>query len=163
MKTHVIDGVTYVEVDRKAKVGDLLIMPGLPVIYKIEKYPEEGANCLRIVDDICDRGTEFDVTGEIAYANSLKGFVILEPLVSEEPTQVTDLLANLANRVHSLEKQLRDTQRNLETFAEQTESNTQDIAMLDERTQPSEQPTSPDESVPKCWAEALIKFYGGNR
>jgi hypothetical protein len=119
MKTHVIDGVTYVEVDRKAKVGDLLIMPGLPVIYKIEKYPEEGANCLRIVDDICDRGTEFDVTGEIVYANSLKGFVILEPLVSEEPTQVTDLLANLARRVHSLEQQLSDTQNNVERQAEE--------------------------------------------
>jgi hypothetical protein len=42
----------------------------------------------------------------------------------------------LNNRVHSLEQQLRGTQRNLETFAEQTENNTQDIAMLDERTQP---------------------------
>jgi hypothetical protein len=50
--------------------------------------------------------------------------------------QLLDLLANLANRVHSLEQQLRDTQRNLETFAEQTESNSKDIAMLDERTQP---------------------------
>jgi Mg2+ and Co2+ transporter CorA len=49
---------------------------------------------------------------------------------------VIDVIANLARRVSSLERQLADTQRNLETFAEQTESNTQDIAMLDERTQP---------------------------
>lgn len=47
---------------------------------------------------------------------------------------VIDLLANLARRVTSLERQLADTQRNLEKFAQQTESNTHDIAFLDERT-----------------------------
>jgi hypothetical protein len=67
---------------------------------------------------------------------SLGTYRVLEPLKSEESPDITDLLANLANRVHSLEQQLRDTQRNLETFAEQTENNTKDIAMLDERTQP---------------------------
>lgn len=47
---------------------------------------------------------------------------------------VIDLLANLARRVTSLERQLADTQRNLDKFAQQTESNTHDIAFLDERT-----------------------------
>jgi hypothetical protein len=49
----------------------------------------------------------------------------------------------LNNRVASLEQQLRDTQRNVERQAEElatvkhlADSNEQDIAMLDERTQP---------------------------
>jgi septal ring factor EnvC (AmiA/AmiB activator) len=33
--------------------------------------------------------------------------------------QVTDILANLANRVHSLEQQLSDTQANVEKLAEE--------------------------------------------
>ncbi|PFP30235.1 hypothetical protein COJ96_05855 [Bacillus sp. AFS073361] len=48
---------------------------------------------------------------------------------------VVEMLANLARRVTSLEQQLAATQRNLETFAEQTESNSEDIRTLDERTQ----------------------------
>jgi hypothetical protein len=89
---------------------------------------------------------------------------------SEESQQITDLLANLARRVSSLEQQLSDTQANVEKLAEElanvehlTESNEQDIAMLDERTQPTEEPVTPDESIPQYWAEALIRFYGGNR
>jgi TolA-binding protein len=76
----------------------------------------------------------------------------------------------LNNRVTSLEQQLRDTQGNVEKLAEElanvkhlTESNEQDIAMLDERTRPTEEPVTPDESIPQYWAEALIRFYGGNR
>jgi peptidoglycan hydrolase CwlO-like protein len=55
---------------------------------------------------------------------------------------VIDVIANLANRVHSLEQQLRDTQSNVEKLAEElatvkhlADSNEQGIAMLDERTQ----------------------------
>jgi hypothetical protein len=113
-----------------------------------------------------------------------------EELFADNP-QVIDLLANLAwriveierelneykalgirdhlregnnvlnNRVTSLESQLRSTQRNVETWAEQTESNTQDIAMLDERTYPKEEADeiTPDESIPKYYAEMLVKFY----
>jgi DNA repair ATPase RecN len=50
-------------------------------------------------------------------------------------TQVIDMLANLARRVTSLERQLAATQRNLETFAEQTEDNSEDIRELDSRSQ----------------------------
>jgi hypothetical protein len=150
-KTHVIDGVTYVEVDRKAKVGDLAF-----VFDHSTGYP--GANGIHKVDDV-----EFD--GHIHYGSFGRrpgGYRVLEPI--EANPDVTDLLANLARRVHSLEQQLRDTQRNLETFAEQTESNTQDIAMLDERTQPKEEATvEPDESIPKYWSELVLKIYGGAR
>jgi uncharacterized coiled-coil protein SlyX len=83
---------------------------------------------------------------------------------------VIDVIANLARRVASLEQQLSATQGNLEKLAEElatvkylVDSNEQDIAMLDERTQPTEEPVTPDESIPQYWAEALIKFYGGSR
>lgn len=56
------------------------------------------------------------------------------PAEAGDDKSVIDLLANLARRVTSLECQLTDTQRNLEKFAQQTESNTHDIAFLDERT-----------------------------
>jgi chromosome segregation ATPase len=59
-----------------------------------------------------------------------------EKAKKESDPSVTDLLANLARRVSSLEQQLRDTQRNLEKFAEQTESNSEDIRELDDSTQP---------------------------
>jgi chromosome segregation ATPase len=39
--------------------------------------------------------------------------------VNFDSPSVTDLIANLANRVHSLEQQLRDTQGNLEKLAEE--------------------------------------------
>ena len=55
--------------------------------------------------------------------------------VKKSPEQVIDIIANLARRVTSLEQQLRDTQRNVETWAELTESNTHDIVLIDERTQ----------------------------
>jgi DNA repair ATPase RecN len=54
---------------------------------------------------------------------------------SQASEQVIEMLANLARRVNSLERQLADTQRNLETFAEQTEDNSEDIRELDERSQ----------------------------
>jgi chromosome segregation ATPase len=44
---------------------------------------------------------------------------VLEPMSTEASPEVTDLLANLARRVTSLETQLRATQRNLETTAEE--------------------------------------------
>jgi hypothetical protein len=84
--------------------------------------------------------------------------------VKQSPDKVIDIIANLARRVTSLESQLRATQRNLETFAEQTESNTQDIAMLDERTYPKEEETpQPDESMPNYYAEMIMKLYNGGR
>jgi peptidoglycan hydrolase CwlO-like protein len=89
---------------------------------------------------------------------------------SQASPDITDLLANLARRVSSLEQQLSATQGNVEKLAEElanvkylTESNEQDIAMLDERTQPTEELVTPDESIPQYWAEALIRFYGGSR
>lgn len=100
---------------------------------------------------------------------------VLIPVDSEpaEPTpDIHDLLANLAQRVTSLERitgelvraksslesQLRDTQNNVQTFAELaettkelTESNTKDIAFLDERTY--EKPGKPAKSAEEILRE----------
>jgi TolA-binding protein len=111
---------------------------------------------------------------EIGLGNPIEGEsavdVAIRLLTPQSSPSVTDLLANLARRVSSLEQQLSATQSNVEKLAEElanvehlTESNEQDIAMLDERTQPTEEPVTPDESIPQYWAEALIRFYGGNR
>jgi uncharacterized protein YeeX (DUF496 family) len=66
---------------------------------------------------------------------------------------IADVLANLVRRVNSLERQLRDTQRNVERQAEEIAtlkylgaSNEEDIAMLDERSQ---------------IINAIQKYYGG--
>jgi hypothetical protein len=125
-KTHVIDGVTYVEVERRANVGEKII----------DKIDGEIATVLGIMGYPSGKGrhgVEIRKNGEWVPDSE---YHVLEPL--KGTPDITDLLANLARRVASLEQQLRDTQRNLETFAEQTESNTQDIVMLDERTQPKE-------------------------
>jgi archaellum component FlaC len=165
-KTHVIDGVTYVEVERKADVGD----------YVTYVYNFRRDDVVREVQDFDDEGVSFE---DNPYVDSdgieISGlchgaYVVLEPLETEAIPSVTDLLANLARRVSSLEQQLSSTQTNVEKLAEElanvkhlTESNEQDIAMLDERTRPTEEPVTPDESIPQYWAEALIRFYGGNR
>lgn len=121
-KTHVIDGVTYVEVERKAEVGDKIVM-----IY----YGDSGY----------DAGDIFDVKGtNKTYANfrdndgdlrsALKNrYRVLEPLTSNP--DLADILANLARRVQSLEQQLRDTQGNVEKLAEE-------LATVKHRTQPKE-------------------------
>jgi hypothetical protein len=135
-KVYVIDGKNYVEVDRKATVGDYVIITELDG-YKV-KAIRKVAKMSTILDDfyvnepVGSHGATYVDGADDKYKT-------LGTLESEECCDnpgLTDLVANLARRVHSLERQLADTQRNLETFAEQTESNTQDIAFLDKRTQP---------------------------
>jgi hypothetical protein len=142
-KTHVIDGVTYVEVKRKAEVGDKVLIVSnqmghdldIGSIYTLER------------DGYTNRYYIEEVDG------SKKDYVVIELLQTVDTTQaspaVIDMLANLARRVTQLESQLRATQRNLETWAENTEnnkhaiisvnllaeSNKADIRTLDERTQ----------------------------
>jgi uncharacterized coiled-coil protein SlyX len=166
-KAHVIDGVTYVEVDRAAKVGDKVIRnEQLEFVGRVyEVYSAYSSSIGRGV--LCKH-----INGHAHLTN----YRVLEPLESEECCEsvdnpsITDIIANLARRVASLEQQLSATQGNLEKLAEElatvkylVDSNEQDIAMLDERTQPTEEPVTPDESIPQYWAEALIKFYGGSR
>jgi hypothetical protein len=139
-KTHVIDGVTYVEAVRKAEVGDKII-----IVNAGWSYDLYGNGDILTVDDYSSNGV---YVNKVATDGNMNGLIlkseyrVLDPIANETPS-VTDLLANLARRVASLESQLRDTQSNVEKLAEElantkhlADSNEQDIAMLDERTQP---------------------------
>jgi hypothetical protein len=129
-----IDGERYRMVDRKAKVGDKVIIVNAENTYG--KYRNGSVIYVEDVtvygiynDDV--RADDDNVYGIISHGE----YCVLEPVERVEPVLSTsDLIANLARRVTSLERQLADTQRNLEKFAQQTESNTHDIAFLDERT-----------------------------
>jgi hypothetical protein len=126
-KTHVIDGVTFVEVEREAKLGDKVLIVNAEKsfgmyrngdIIEVQRIVYNGIenNSVRTLDGENDSG--FIIKRE---------YVVIEPIESEEiavdttqaSPEVIDLLANLARRVTSLETQLRDTQRNLETTAEE--------------------------------------------
>jgi hypothetical protein len=136
-RSHVIDGVTYVEVDRYAKEGD-------KIISKLTEY----------VFDVILGGLHGKAFTQGGGYISKENYNVLEPLESEEVTvdtsqaseQVIEMLANLARRVNSLERQLADTQKNVERQAEELEGVkynakkhierlTCDIITLDERTQ----------------------------
>jgi hypothetical protein len=133
---HVIDGKAYVEVGRPAEVGDKAII----LDEDTEYYGRIGK--IEFVEDI---GVSVNIDDDLDYYPFVlhADYHVLEPL-EYEPTvdttqaspQVIDMLANLARRMTSLESQLSAAQRNIETWAEQTESNSEDIRTLDERTQP---------------------------
>jgi hypothetical protein len=131
-KTHVIDGVTYVEVERKAEIGEKI------VAIEADDY---GIGEILTATESDRWGTGEGISiKEYDCGMYHEEYRVLKPLAVETP-QVTDILANLARRVHSLEQQLRDTQGNVEKLAEELAntkhlagSNEQDIAMLDERT-----------------------------
>jgi hypothetical protein len=161
---HFVDGRYYVEVKRSANIGDYVTKDG--ILRTVTRINEEW--------DSVEFDSYVDEDDDYVCGWCSEYYKTLEPIGDKEccgaSPSVTDLLANLARRVASLEQQLSATQGNVEKLAEElanvkhlTESNEQDIAMLDERTQQTEEPVTPDESIPQYWAEALIKFYGGNR
>lgn len=133
----IYEGVEYLPVKRNGEVGDIVRMQGY--IRKVtRRFEDDGYS-----------GVEFDPYYDTI--GCVVGWVdgdysVLEPA---EPTpDYTSIIANLAQRVTSLERitgelvraksslesQLRDTQNNVQTFAEQTEANTKDIKFLDDRT-----------------------------
>jgi hypothetical protein len=102
-KTHVIDGKKYVEVHREAGVGEYVIIKSNGVIVKVIDRGDFGIFYSKGNPGILDHG-----------------YLVLEPL--EETPDITDLLANLARRVSSLEQQLSATQSNVEKLAEELEN-----------------------------------------
>jgi hypothetical protein len=136
-RSHVIDGVTYVEVDRDANVGDYVVIKSNGVIRKVVDRGDFGIFYSEGKPGILDHG-----------------YHTLEPLESEEVTvdssqaseQVIEMFTALSRKIVSLERQLADTQRNVERQAEELEDVkynakkhverlTCDIITLDERTQ----------------------------
>jgi hypothetical protein len=138
-KTHVIDGVTYVEVGRNAEIGEKVII----VDNTSSGFTEGHVGVVTFVGN--DRTVEIDRR----YFHRRGDYLV----VTDATPDIHGLLANLARRVASLEQQLRDTQGNVEKLAEE-------LANVKYST---EAPTTPDESIPQYWAEALIRSYGGNR
>jgi vacuolar-type H+-ATPase subunit I/STV1 len=118
-KAHVIDGVTYVEVERRAKVGEkIIIVDGV-----LAQGEYECGSILHVTDvreiAVSAQGVKVGIWEE--------EYKVLEPL--EESPDITDLIANLARRVASLEQQLSATQGNLEKLAEE-------LAEVKHQTQP---------------------------
>lgn len=144
-KIHEIDGKKYVEVARKAKVGEKVI-----VVYDF--YSFKRGQLLGVIDPnkygFYDEGETYVDCESNQYGSSIAiieedNYRVLETIEEEceAKPDVTDLLANLACRVASIEQQLTDAQRNIERqsyeLAEtdaKAEMLLKDIVMLDERT-----------------------------
>jgi hypothetical protein len=140
---HFVDGRYYVEVKRDAKIGDYVTNDG--ILRTVTRINEEWDSVE--FDSYLDEDKDY-ICG---WGNG--NYKTLEPLDSKEccvaNPSVTDLLANLARRVVSLEQQLRDTQSNVEKLAEELANAkhrvskhaemvgmlTDDIITLDERSQ----------------------------
>jgi hypothetical protein len=121
--TQVIDGKKYAEVGRKAEVGEKVVINGR--VFTVNSSYRDGIYYYY----------ESPIKRYCAHEN----YRVLEPLEQD----VTDIIANLARRVLSLEQQLEDTQGNCEKLAEElatvkhlADSNERGIAMLDVFTQP---------------------------
>lgn len=114
-KTHVIDGVTYVEVDRQAEVGEKVI------ITNDECYRQHNG-MVGVAEYVYNTGISVNVGNLPHYFPYIDdgNYRVLAEV--EEPTvdgtqaseQVIDMLANLARRVTQLESQLLSAQNNLE-------------------------------------------------
>jgi hypothetical protein len=119
--TYVMDGKEYVEVDRKAEVGDKVLIVNAEFSYGM--YRNGDLITVERMDDtgIYNKSIACVGTGGSNSSGCIyhEEYLVLEPLENESSPQITDLIANLANRVHSLEQQLRDTQSNVERQAEE--------------------------------------------
>lgn len=154
----VVDGNRYRMVDRKAEVGEkVIVVKGsgwydnkIGSIYPVISGREYGFDSKYDLDEgevYVENGENESGFCSFVYRENYR---VLEPIADEThievdgrhaSPEVIDLLANLAHRVTSLEAQLADTQGNVEKLAEEmasvkhlAESNEGDIAMLDERT-----------------------------
>jgi hypothetical protein len=143
---YVMDGKNYVEVERKAKVGEKVVITEVhpSLVYTnlgeiVEIIETDGETCGGMLKphDIGSRGAVYRFQ-----------YRVLEPT-----PDVTDLLANLANRVHSLEQQLRDTQGNVEKLAEE-------LSTVKHETQPKEAEAGLLELIADSVA---TKLFGGER
>lgn len=113
-KTHVIDGVTYVEVNRKAKVGDKLWLVNAKWGSKAGgDYPVEEVN-----RDIKE-----------GYVKVVEPFEEVTVDQSQASPAVIEMFTALSRKIVSLERQLADTQRNVERQAEELE-NAKHVASL---------------------------------
>ncbi|MEK5109859.1 hypothetical protein MHI57_24670 [Cytobacillus sp. FSL K6-0129] len=126
-----IDDERFRLADRHAEVGEKVI-----IVY--HDPLELSVGSIHTVSEIITDG--YRLGGDFIDVR-YDDYRVLEPVEADPLTvdetqaspEVIDMLANLARRVTQLEEQLSDTQRNVETFAEQTETNSEDIRLLGER------------------------------
>jgi hypothetical protein len=177
IEKHIIDGVNYVEVNRKAEVGDKVLIKHAWITYG--KYA--NGSVLK-VDRLHPYGIESDSVGTPGNRNGAvaeKEYVVIEPADKTKASpDIHELLAHLARKVVSIEHQLTDTQRNVERQVQEleqlkylTQSNQEDIVLLDEhlvavdeRTQPKYADAVTFESFLDSIAEKVAaKLTGGGR
>jgi hypothetical protein len=162
---YVIDGKRYLTVDRKAEVGDKVL-----VINSEDKFYKKGdiAEVVHVYEDgVCaDLRKNKNYYGDGRWGIGAGDFLVLasrgecceEVTVdqSQASEQVIEMFAALSRKIVSLESQLRDTQSNVERQAEELENArhriakhatmfgaveekvemlTDDVITLDERTQ----------------------------
>jgi hypothetical protein len=156
------EGVTYRKVSRKANIGEKLLITkslafttqGTP--YEVIAHENEWHEDDVVIID--------DTAGE--HIISLNNYVVLEPVeqplnqsddlfvteadVRNNPRQMIDIIANLAGRLTKLESKVErlgdsteqaisTVARNVETWAQETETLKRKIVSIDERTQPYQQ------------------------
>jgi hypothetical protein len=113
MKLHTIDGKQYVEVERKAEVGDKVI-----IVAAWDTCGKYANGSVITVGNTDRQGIESE---EVSAEGNPEGFIehseyrVLEPIDSEEelvtasadnPDQIIELLGNLARRVTELEQRV---------------------------------------------------------
>ncbi|MDQ0270753.1 hypothetical protein [Cytobacillus purgationiresistens] len=126
----------YRLVDRKAEIGEKVLDLSDGEVLEIVGTHHYRNNV--VYYSTTDAGEVPIKTKEYSVLQLVEAESTSEPITvdaTQASPQVLELLGNLARRVTQLETQLRDTQRNVETFAQQTEINTEAIRSLSDRTQ----------------------------
>lgn len=110
MKTHVIDGVTYREVERKARVGEKVVVTNKDegfdgyyngCIYEVKSYA--GHTAVGVTEDTLDGRSIWLMPREYA---------VLEPVADEAPTQsIEDILASIGVKLVALERKVAELER----------------------------------------------------
>jgi hypothetical protein len=143
-----VDGQRYRLVDRKAKVGEKVIVVEAngSLVYRnvgevVEIIETDGSSFSGMI-----RPHDFGEKGAIFHFQ----YLVLEPIDDESPKTTEDLITNLAQRVAELERKLGEYTRKIDgmevdiqninaelgTVEKNIEMIFDDIVTLDERTQP---------------------------
>jgi hypothetical protein len=107
MNKYYHDGVEYVAIDRKAQLGDKVV---------IVRSPRFDVGHIGVVTYMFNDGLPILDGGFFIFEREYRVLVPSEeqPDISESEAKTLEILANLARRVHSLEQQLSATQGNVE-------------------------------------------------
>ncbi|MDQ0154941.1 hypothetical protein [Robertmurraya andreesenii] len=137
-----IDGTRYRLVDRKAEVGEkvLIVNPKHTSVMKDYNLGDVFSVSSIYVESVETDSPTPDKADKLRFWDYEYRVLVPVTATDDTPTvdgptvdtrhaspEVIDLLANLARRVTSLEQQLRDTQGNVEKLAEELETKTHEL------------------------------------